>query len=110
MAQSTRPNREAPPTIEPWRDKDLMVHAPTIYDLAHDAGLTTAQVDWVAVYHAKAIDWQFAELPDPSGEIERRLIAAGTVTTQQLRSFEDSSQAWQDQMWTNAAVEIPAEW
>jgi predicted AlkP superfamily pyrophosphatase or phosphodiesterase len=102
----TRPNRDAPPIIEPWRDKDLMVHAPTIYDIAHDAGLTTAQVDWVAVYHAKAIDWQFAELPDPSGEIERRLIDAGTVTTQQLRSFEDSSQAWQDQMWTNAAVEI----
>jgi predicted AlkP superfamily pyrophosphatase or phosphodiesterase len=102
----TRANRDAPPSIEPWRDKDVMVHAPTIYDLAHEAGLRTAQVDWVAIYHAKSIDWQFAELPDPNGEIERKLIAAGTVTPEQLRTFEDSSQAWQDQMWTDAAVEI----
>jgi len=102
----THPNPEAPPAIEPWRDKDQMVHAPTIYDIAHDAGLTTAQVDWVAIYHAKSIDWQFPELPDPDGEIERRLISAGTVTAEQLQKFEDSSQAWQDLMWTNAAVEI----
>jgi predicted AlkP superfamily pyrophosphatase or phosphodiesterase len=102
----THPNHEAPPTIEPWRDKDQMVHAPTIYDVAHQAGLTTAQVDWVAIYHAKSIDWQFPELPNPNGEIERKLISAGTVTAEQLRKFEDSSQAWQDLMWTNAAVEI----
>jgi predicted AlkP superfamily pyrophosphatase or phosphodiesterase len=102
----THPSPEAPPTVEPWRDKDQMVHAPTVYDLAHEAGLTTAQVDWVAIYHAKSIDWQFPELPDPNGEIERKLISAGTVIAEQLRKFEDSSQAWQDQMWTNAAVEI----
>jgi predicted AlkP superfamily pyrophosphatase or phosphodiesterase len=102
----TRAKQDGPPAIEPWRDKDLMVHAPTIYDVAHNAGLTTAQVDWVAIYHAKTIDWQFAELPDPNGEIERKLIAAGTVTPEQLRTFENSSQAWQDQMWTDAAVEI----
>jgi predicted AlkP superfamily pyrophosphatase or phosphodiesterase len=102
----TRPAGGARPTIEPWRDKDVMVHAPTIYDLAHDAGLITAQVDWVAIYHAKTISWQFPELPDPNGPIERELIADGTVTPEQLRTFEDSSQAWQDDMWTAAAKNI----
>ena len=95
-----------PPTIEPWRDKELMVRAPTIYDIAHDAGLTTAQVDWVAIYRAKTITWQFPELPDPNGVIERDLISAGTVTPEQLRTFEDSTQAWQDQIWTAAAENI----
>jgi predicted AlkP superfamily pyrophosphatase or phosphodiesterase len=100
------PGDGGPPKIEPWRDKEVMVHAPTIYDLAHNAGLTTAQVDWVAIYRAKTITWQFPELPDPDGEIERDLIDAGTVTREQLRTFEDSAQAWQDQIWTAAAEDI----
>ena len=102
----TRPGGGGRPSIEPWRDKELMVHAPTIYDLAYHAGLTTAQVDWVAIYGAKTITWQFPELPDPNGMIEREMIAAGTVTAQQLRTFEDSSQAWQDEIWTAAAEDI----
>jgi predicted AlkP superfamily pyrophosphatase or phosphodiesterase len=102
----TRPGKNAPMAIEPWRDKDVLVHSPTIYDAAHDAGLTTAQVDWVAIYNAKTIDWKFPEIPDPNGEIEKELIANGTVTAEQLKTFEDSSQAWQDEIWTDAAVKI----
>lgn len=102
----TRPAGGARPSIEPWRDKELLVHRPTIYDVAHDAGLTTAQVDWVAIYGAKTITWQFPEIPDPSGSIERELIADGAVTADQLRTFENSSQVWQDQIWTDAAVDI----
>jgi len=94
------------PSIEPWRDKEEMVHAETIYDAAYAAGLTTAQVDWVAIYKAKTITWQFPELPDPNGGIERELISAGTVTADQLRTFEASSQAWQDEIWTAAAEDI----
>ena len=96
----------AVPTVEPWRDKEQLVHAPTIYDVAYQEGLTTAQVDWVAIYGAKTITWQFPELPDLNGEIERELINAGFVTSDQLRKFEDSSQAWQDEIWTAATVDI----
>jgi predicted AlkP superfamily pyrophosphatase or phosphodiesterase len=101
-----RPGKGEAPRIEPWRDKDVMVHSPTIYDAAHDAGLTTAQVDWVAIYNAKTIDWKFPELPVVGGEIEQKLIANGTVTAEQLEKFEASSQAWQDEIWTDAAVRI----
>ena len=101
-----RPADGAQPTIEPWRDKELMVHAPTVYDIAYRAGLTTAQVDWVAIFGAKTITWQFPELPNPDEVIERDMIADGIVTAEQLRKFEASSQAWQDQMWTSAAVRI----
>lgn len=94
------------PSIEPWRDKELLVKAPTLYDLAYQAGLTTAQVDWVAIYRAKTITWQFPEIPDPEGPIEKEMIADGLVTAGQLRTFEDSSQAWQDEMWTLAAEKI----
>jgi len=96
----------AQPSVEPWRNKELLVHAPTVYDVAYRAGLTTAQVDWVAIYGAKTITWKFPELPDPDGPVERTMIADGTVTADQLRKFEDSSQAWQDEIWTDAAVRI----
>lgn len=102
----THADGSEPPRIEMWRDKELMVHAPTVYDIAYQAGLTTAQVDWVAIFHARTITWQFAELPDPQGAIEREMIADGTVTADQLRTFEDSSQSWQDEMWTAAAQKI----
>jgi len=102
----TRSTDGSKPTIEPWRDKEELVHTPTIYDLAFNAGLTTAQVDWVAIYGAKSITWQFPELPDPNGKIEHELIDAEIVTADQLKTFEDSSQAWQDEIWTAAAVDI----
>lgn len=95
-----------PPKIEPWRAKELMVHAPTVYDLAFQAGMITAQVDWVAIYDAKTITWQFAEKPDREGKIESELIAAGVVTKEQLGAFSDQNSAWQDRMWTDAAVDI----
>jgi len=101
-----RSDRGRRPSVDPTRDKDRMVHAETIYDAAFKAGLTTAQVDWVAINRAKTITWQFPELPDPDGAIERELIAAGIITTEQLRTFEDSSQAWQDEIWTAATEDI----
>jgi predicted AlkP superfamily pyrophosphatase or phosphodiesterase len=102
----THPDGGGQPSIEPWHDKERMVHVPTIYDLAYQAGLTTAQVDWVAIYRAKTITWQFPEMPTPNGAIERELIADGTVTQEQLRTFDDSNQAWRDQIWTDAAADI----
>lgn len=92
--------------IEPWRPKDLLVHAETVYDVAYQAGLTTAQVDWVAIYGARTITWSFAEQPDPNGPIESELVKAGVVTKDQLAKFDDSSPAWQDEIRTDAAVEI----
>jgi predicted AlkP superfamily pyrophosphatase or phosphodiesterase len=93
-------------SIEPWRNKDLLVHARTVYDAAYEAGLTTAQVDWVAIYGARTITWSFPEQPDPKGLIEGELVSAGLVTRDQLADFDNSSPAWQDEIRTDAAVEI----
>ena len=93
-------------TVEPWKDRDLLVQALTVYDVAYAAGLTTAQVDWVASYGAKTISCSFPEMPDPKGLIEGQLAQAGLVTSAQLSNFDASSPAWQDQIRTNAAVDI----
>ena len=102
----TRKADGVPPIVEPWRDKEEMVHAPTIYDAAFQAGLTTAQVDWVAIYNAETINWQFPELPNPDNPIEKELLADHTVTAEQLKTYEEGSEAWQDEIWADAAVKI----
>ena len=94
------------PRVDAQASKDQLVAVPTVYDLAHKAGLTTAEVDWVAIMHAPTIDWRFAEKPDPDGPIEKDLIAAGLTTRADLANFGKPRQAWRDRLYTAAAVDI----
>jgi predicted AlkP superfamily pyrophosphatase or phosphodiesterase len=98
---------ERPPRVEPWRDKNELVRAPTVYDAAHAAGLTTAEVDWVAIFKAPTISWAFPEVSSATGVIEQEMIAAGLLTADDVTAFhERTSGAWRDQRWTDAAVHI----
>lgn len=101
-----RMGERKPLRVEPWRPKDELVLAPTIYDKAFAAGLKTAQVDWVAISEPKTITWQFPEVPDPQGQIEKELVASGVLTANDVEEFMKSSPAWRDEKWTAAAVHI----
>jgi predicted AlkP superfamily pyrophosphatase or phosphodiesterase len=95
------------PAIEPWRPKREMVQAPTVYDAAHAAGLTTAEVDWVAIHQPETITWAFPERPSPGGRIEQEMVAAGLVTADDIKTFNTgTAAAWRDQVWTDAAIHI----
>jgi len=97
---------QRPPRQDADATKTQLVAVPTVYDAAHEAGLTTAEVDWVAIGDAKNIDWRFSERPHPDGPIERDLVAQGVLTDEQLAHFGKPSQAWRDRMYTRAAVDI----
>ena len=96
--------------IEPWVDKSRLVHVPTLYDVAHRAGLTTAESDWVAVTNPGTIDWSFAELPKTDGAVEKEMIAAGEITPEQISWMQLGPQrknvTYLDNMWTRAAIHI----
>lgn len=95
-----------PLRIEPWVPKDELVQAPTVYDAAHSAGLTSAEVDWVAIYHSPSIDWSFAEQPNPDGAVEKEMIASGEVPEDQIRSWGHEPITLKDDIWMRAAVHI----
>jgi predicted AlkP superfamily pyrophosphatase or phosphodiesterase len=97
---------DTPPRIEPHTPKDRLVAVPTVYDAAHKVGLTTAEVDWVAIEKADGITWRFAEYADPNGPIEHDLMEQGVVTADDLSHFGRPSQAWRDRVYTLAAVDI----
>ena len=94
------------PRIEPWRDKKEMVRARTLYDAAHERGLTTAQVDWVAILNAPTITWEFAERPDPKSVIARELVKAGVISEADLAAFSSRNIMFRDHIWTSAAAHI----
>jgi predicted AlkP superfamily pyrophosphatase or phosphodiesterase len=94
------------PIVEPWRDKHELVHSRTLYDAAHEKGLTTAQVDWVAILNAPSITWEFPERPDPRGGIAQDTVKAGILTQADLEGFASKNILWRDRIWTMAAAHI----
>lgn len=97
-----------PPRVEPWSDKKEMVRVETLYDAAHARGLTTAQVDWVAIYNAPTITWEFRERPPDGGggAIAGEMVRAGLVTQADVDSFASRNILFRDAVWTKAAVHI----
>ena len=95
-----------PVKVEPWLPKEGMVHAPTVYDIAYRAGLTTAQVDWVAIKSAPTITWEFPEIPSPDGVIEREMIAKHLIDADAVQQFGKANILRRDEIWTDAAVDI----
>jgi predicted AlkP superfamily pyrophosphatase or phosphodiesterase len=102
----TRTGTDTPPKVEPWRPQPEMVKAPTVYELAHRAGLTTAEVDWVAIYQSPFITWAFPEVPNPDGKIETEMVAAGVLSRQDVAEFRKGTITWRDHIWTEAAAHI----
>lgn len=100
----------APPVIEQWADKSRMVFVPTLYDIAHQAGLTTAESDWVAITNPGTIDWSFAELPKPDEPFVKEMIADGAATEEEIGWMQMGPNrkgvAFLDAMWTRAAVRM----
>jgi predicted AlkP superfamily pyrophosphatase or phosphodiesterase len=92
--------------VEPWVPKTELVQARTVYDAAHDAGLTTAEVDWVAIYKPPTIDWSFPELPSLDGKIEREMLQSGAVTEDEIRTWGKTNNLMHDDVWTRAAAYI----
>ena len=92
--------------VEPWIDKPQMVLAPTLYDVAHAAGLTTAQVDWVAIHNAATITYAFPEVPRLTDPVVKEMMAAGTISEADVQTFNKGSIVWRDEMWTQAAEHI----
>jgi hypothetical protein len=98
----TRTGGWPPIKVEPYIEKTKMVHAPTVYDAAHGAGLTTAQVDWVAIENAPTITWAFREWPSAEGTLEKEMLAQGAIAPADLEGFTKANIVFRDQIWTRA--------
>ena len=92
--------------IEPWVDKKELVLAPTVYDAARNAGMTTAEVDWVAIYPIGSVTWSFPEQPKMDDPVVREMLSAGEVTEEEIRSWNRTNNTMHDDVWSRAAAHI----
>jgi predicted AlkP superfamily pyrophosphatase or phosphodiesterase len=92
------------PKVEFHADKSVLVRVPTVYDRAHDAGLTTAEMDWVAIEHAKTIDWSFPEQAEAGSPLVKEMLADGSLTQGELDGFWKGGQAYRDRLYTRGAT------
>jgi predicted AlkP superfamily pyrophosphatase or phosphodiesterase len=92
--------------VDSLKSKSELVQVPTVYDLAHAAGLTTAEVDWVAILNAPTITWAFAERPAVTDAIPKEMIAAGLVSESDVAAFSKRNITYRDEIWTRAAIYI----
>jgi predicted AlkP superfamily pyrophosphatase or phosphodiesterase len=90
--------------VDPNIAKEHMVHVETLYDIAHKQGLTTAQVDWVAINNASTINWAFPEKAAPSDPLVAEMIAKGVIKVEDVSSAGNPSILWHDQIWTKAGA------
>lgn len=93
-----------PVKVDSTVDKVKLVRVPTVYDAAHQAGLTTAQVDWVAINNAPTITWAFPEMASANGPVEKEMLAKGAVTAADLADFSKANIVFRDQIWTTAGA------
>ncbi len=100
---------------DPIFDKDQIVKAPTLYDLAKAQGLKTAAIRWPATRNAKAIDWNSPDLG--KDELVRQFTtpslmeeckAAGYVLDDNGGPGDPKGRPFQshDDMWTHVFVKI----
>lgn len=99
-----------PPSIEQWADKSRMVFVPTLYDVAHQAGLTTAESDWVAITNPGTITWSFAEIPKIEDPFVKEMIREGIATEEEIGWMQMGPNrkgvTFLDAMWTKAAIHM----
>jgi len=99
---------------DPVFDKDEIVRVPTVYDVAHKAGLKTAAVIWPASRNAKTLDWTVPDVK--SRELFLRYGTPGWL--EELRQegiFVDMQETWcgrtgggvqRDWMYARAAAQL----
>lgn len=100
---------------DPVYDKDQIVHTPTVYDVAHQAGLKTAGIIWPATRNARSLDWT---VPDMAGDDAwprfgtgswlAEMRAAGLPVDHHGRWVKDGAGVQRDWLYTRMAAHVLA--
>lgn len=95
------------------RDRAELVHPDleTIYDIAHEAGLSTAEINWPATRNASTLDDHFPDAPRSTEVITPRLkqelMEKGILESSHFDvSWLGGRGTWSDWMWTESAVHL----
>jgi len=93
--------------IDPARDQSELVAAPTIWDVAHKAGRSTAGINWPCTRNSPALDDNFPDVADQIDQItptlKQELLKAKILPGGSQFDWYRQSAPQQDHIWTQAA-------
>lgn len=102
-----RATGQPPVVINPRRSKQELCRIPTLYDVAHQAGLRTAEINWPVTRGAPTLDWSLPDHPDPlkyaTEGLVQELVAAKILPSEQDADFSQLGGPGRDYAWTQAA-------
>lgn len=99
-----------PMVVNPRRSKAELCRATTVYDVAHRAGLKTAEIDWPVTVGADTLDFSLSDHPDSlkfaTPSLVKDLIGLGLLTGPDDAAFRAQGAVARDRVWTQAAVHL----
>jgi predicted AlkP superfamily pyrophosphatase or phosphodiesterase len=99
-----------PVHIDPKRDQRDLMRVTPLFDVAHAAGLRTAEVNWPCTRGATGLDDSFPDVPEQVTHMTPRLrgelIELGILKDATDRSFSANSPPGRDLIWTETACHL----
>lgn len=99
-----------PVVINPRRSKTELCRVPTFYDLAHQAGMTTAEINWPVTRGAPTLNWSFPDHPEnvrySTPSLVTELVEQKILTGPDDAAFRAVGSVTRDQIWTGAAAHL----
>ncbi len=99
-----------PIVVDPKRDRKDLVQGVTIVDLAHAAGLRTAEINWPCTRGSNSYDDSFPDVPESvkhsTARLRSELIAKELLDDDTDASFAKKVGAVRDHVWTEAAAHV----
>lgn len=100
-----------PVSVDPRRDQGDLVRVPTLFDVAHAAGLSTAEINWPCTRGSKSLDASFPDVPNTiehtTPAFRKELVDAGLLADETDATFNAGhSTAGRDLVWTEAACRL----
>jgi predicted AlkP superfamily pyrophosphatase or phosphodiesterase len=96
-----------PVRVDPKRSRDELVRVTTVVDLAHAAGLRTAEINWPCTRDSTAYDDRFPDTPESllytTPRLRAELLTMGLLADGTDKAFGGKSGAARDWVWTEAA-------
>lgn len=103
----TRHASGQPATIEPKHDQAELVHVPTLFDVAHAAGMTTAAINWPCTRNSPSLDDNFPDVPEAveytTPRLREELRTEGWLSGEAKDFIKNTSSPQRDLLWTEAA-------
>lgn len=99
-----------PPRVDPKKDLEELVHAPTIFEAVRKQSLTCAAINWPCTRRASFIDDNFPDVPEAISHTTPRLledlVKSGVMTRDEIDGFDKSHVLERDRIWTDTVCHL----